>query len=75
VLLLLPFFASLGQYRKRCFFRRAREVASLLLSNLLFLCATVVAFLPTLISKKIIYGSYFDFGYTERWVWTSLPLF
>ena len=74
VVLLLPFFESLGQYRKMLFFGRARESASLLLSNFVFFCDAVVAFLPTLISKKIIYGSYFDFGYTERWVWTSPAL-
>jgi hypothetical protein len=32
---------------------------------------TFVAFLPTLITKKIIYGSYWNFGYVERWFWNS----
>jgi len=31
----------------------------------------LVTFLPTLITKKIIFGSYFNFGYTERWYWNS----
>ena len=32
------------------------------------------AFLPTLITKKIIYGGYLNFGYTERWDWASPAL-
>ena len=74
VVLILPLLESLGHYQKTLFSRRARECVSLFLSNLMFLCAALVAFLPTLISKKIIYGSYFDFGYTERWDWTSPAL-
>ena len=30
-----------------------------------------VGFLPTLITKKIIYGSFLNFGYVERWFWYS----
>jgi len=44
---------------------------SLLAANLLYCLATIVAFLPTLITRKIIYGSALDFGYREaegfRW--------
>lgn len=74
VVLLLPFFESLGHYRQTLLSGRSRESVSLLLNNAVFLGAAVVAFLPTLITKKIIYGSYFDFGYTERWDWTSPAL-
>ena len=35
----------------------------------------VVAFLPTLVAKKIIYGSYFNVGYTEQWFWNSPAFF
>ena len=37
-------------------------------SNVIFAGAALVAFLPTLITKKIIYGSYLNFGYTEHLV-------
>ena len=36
-----------------------------------FLMVVTLAFFPTLITKKIIYGSYLNFGYTEHWSWTS----
>lgn len=39
--------------------------------GVLFACAALVAFLPTLITKKIIFSSYFNFGYTEHWFWNS----
>jgi hypothetical protein len=42
--------------------------------NVLFALTVIVAFSPTLITKKIIYGSYLDFGYTESWFWRSPAL-
>ncbi len=48
---------------------RARELSSLLLESSLFSAALIVAFLPTLISRWIIYGSPFATGYTEVGVW------
>ena len=41
----------------------------------LFVAVALAALLPTLITKKIIYGSYFNFGYTERWFWNSPAFF
>jgi hypothetical protein len=42
-------------------------------ANLLYCCATLIAFLPTLISRKMIYGHSLDFGYENvpRWRWAS----
>ncbi len=40
----------------------------------LFAVATVVAFLPTLLTKLIIYGSLFQTGYGVRWYWTAPKL-
>ena len=40
-------------------------------ANIIFAAAVCGAFFPTLLAKKIIYGSYFHFGYTERWFWSS----
>jgi hypothetical protein len=75
VLLLLPFLESLVGY-----WEGARGSASE--SNIrLFLkdavCAAIIFafFVPTLISKKIIYGSYMNFGYRERWFWSSPAFF
>ena len=45
-----------------------------MVNNVLFACAAIVAFLPTFITKKIIFGSYLNFGYTEHWFWNSPAL-
>jgi len=74
IILLLPLFESLARYRQSLSLRRSREAASLLVRNFCFSCALLVAFLPTLVAKKIIFGSYFNFGYTERWSWNSPAL-
>jgi hypothetical protein len=75
VLLMLPlmeFIAdSVSDGRRREWaqvFRRA-------LANVIFSVALFAAFLPTLIAKKILYGGYFTFGYTEHWYWNSPALF
>ncbi|HTR47776.1 MAG TPA: glycosyltransferase family 39 protein [Verrucomicrobiae bacterium] len=71
VVLLLPLLESLGRYRT-AFKGRAWESASgLFLKNLLFSATILLAFSPTLITKKIIYGGYLKFGYGEHWFWTS----
>ena len=72
VLLLLPLFESLQGYRKA--FKAASAshlVRRMLFSNAVFLLAVLIAFLPTLVTKKIVYGSYWNFGYTEHWSWAS----
>lgn len=50
------------------------SAASLFRGNLLFSGSLFVAFLPTLITKKIIFGSYANLGYVERWYWKSPAL-
>jgi hypothetical protein len=74
IVLVLPLFESLARCRQSLSLRRPREAASLLAGNVCFSCALLIAFLPTLIAKKIIYGSYLNFGYTERWSWNSPAL-
>ena len=74
LLLLLPLLESLAGYWDAWKARRV-ELAYLLLGrNIVFAAVTAAAFLPTLITKKIVYGSYFNFGYTERWFWNSPAL-
>jgi hypothetical protein len=74
IMLLLPCLESLAFYGRALPSGRIRASASLLLSDILFVGAALVAFLPTLVTKKIIFGSYFDFGYTEHWYWNSPAL-
>jgi hypothetical protein len=63
--LLLPLLESLRRYWHAW---RARggdweALRRLFLANLTYSGVTIVAFLPTLITRKIIYGSPFEFGY------------
>jgi Dolichyl-phosphate-mannose-protein mannosyltransferase len=74
ILLLLPAIESVKEYREANQTESTRQVGRLLRGNLVFLAATVLALLPTLVTKKIIYGGYFDFGYTEHWFWSSPAL-
>ena len=74
LVLLFPLIETLAAFRKAL---RAPESASavrLFLHNCLFAIVVSGAFLPTLITKKIIYGGYLNFGYTERWDWASPAL-
>jgi len=71
LVLLLPPLDSLTNYWSA---RKAKDegpAKELILGNVVFLMAVVAAFLPTIVTKKIIFGSYFDMGYTERWFWAS----
>jgi hypothetical protein len=74
VLLLLPLFESIAGYwsaRKR---QGTQSIGRLFCGNVFFAVVFLVAFLPTLIAKKIIYGAYFKTGYEHLWVWTSPAL-
>jgi hypothetical protein len=75
VLLLLPLLESVRGYWKA---RREPGLAvagRLFIGNLIFAALLVTAFLPTLVTKKIIYGSYGQSGYEHLWVWTCPWLF
>ena len=74
ILLLFPIVESLALYRKRFGTAMGEPVSWLFLQNSLFAAVTLAAFLPTLVTKKIIYGSFLNFGYTEHWFWTSPAL-
>ena len=71
ILLLFPLLDSLDGYWSALHAPGTERVARLFLKNLLFAGLTLVGFLPTLITKKFIYGGYLKFGYTERWFWNS----
>jgi hypothetical protein len=72
ILLLLPLLESLGIYWKGIVNTELKKtIGPLFLNNVLFAAVTFAAFLPTFISKKIIYGSYLNFGYGVLWFWDS----
>jgi hypothetical protein len=72
IVLLLPLLESLATYWNGIVNSETkRTIGALFLNNIAFAGVTFAAFLPTLVSKKIIYGSYLNFGYIEHWSWNS----
>ena len=73
VLLLFPALESLKQYW--CSWRAPRRdfgvLGRLLGNNLIFILAALIAFIPTLVSRHIIYGNALDFGYSGVIRWGS----
>ena len=75
LVLLLPLLESLGTYWKSIVNTEPKKIIGpLLLNDVLFVGVMFATFLPTFVSKKIIYGSYLNFGYGERWFWESPAL-
>jgi hypothetical protein len=74
VLLLFPLLESLARFWKGTPDAQPNPFSRTVLGNLIFAAAAIVAFLPTFITKKIIYGSSLNFGYTEHWYWYSPAL-
>jgi hypothetical protein len=75
LLLLLPLLESLTEYWEGIVHEELRStIGPLLLNNILFVGVIFAAFLPTLVSKKIIYGSYLTSGYLVQWFWGSPAL-
>ncbi len=75
VLLMLPIGESVAAYfasAKQRSLPHARKMSS---RDLLFSFAWALAFSPTLITKKIIYGSFLNFGYGVHWYWNSPAFF
>jgi hypothetical protein len=75
VVLLLPLLDSLIGYAASLRGDGGESVSRLFCKNLVFSAALIAVFIPTLIAKKIIYGSYLNFGYTESWFWNSPAFF
>jgi hypothetical protein len=71
VLLALPMGESISAYYSAIRRRTVALALQMVARDAAFSFALIAAFLPTLITKKIIYGSFFNFGYTERWFWKS----
>jgi hypothetical protein len=74
VFLLLPLLESLSSYWRTLRRKSSENVDRLFLKNLVFSGALFASFLPTLVTKKIIYGSYLTLGYEHLWTWTPHAL-
>ncbi len=74
VLLVVPLCESLAGYWQGVRSRQMQSVRRLFLQNAVFVLTIFLAFLPTLIVKKIIYGSYLEFGYGPLWIFSSPAL-
>lgn len=74
VLLIVPLIESLPRYLNAFRTWRMGSFGRLFLQNSFFVLMVFIAFLPTLVTKKIIYGDYFNFGYHERWLLDSPAL-
>ena len=70
-ILLFPLLESLKKYWRigRPPAPQGEAVPNIFLANLIFMVTAVAAFLPTLITRKIIYGNALEFGY-EPSSWT-----
>jgi hypothetical protein len=76
--LLIPFLEALGAYRRawdQPGYGRV-SVRRLLSAHTLYIAAVVLALLPTLVTRQIIYGSPFKTGYPRggEWFWTAPQL-
>jgi len=72
---LLPIVESLAGYWQSLRAIPRVSVAPLIAGNAVFSVVLIAVFFPTLVAKKIIYGSFFNFGYTEHWYWNSPAFF
>jgi hypothetical protein len=75
IVLLLPLLESLAGYRQGLRGAATEPLDRLFMKDLVFAVAVCVAFVPTLVTKEIIYGGYLSFGYGERWFWRSPAFF
>jgi hypothetical protein len=71
IFFLLPLLDSLSRYWVIFRSESKRDFARPFLGNAIFLAGVAAALLPTFVSKKIIYGSYFSSGYRDPWFWNS----
>jgi hypothetical protein len=67
VLLIVPLVESLVGYWRGIRTRHMNVAGRIFLQNFVFALTTFFVFLPTLITKKIIYGGFLQFGYREHW--------
>jgi hypothetical protein len=71
VFLLLPALEGLQSWWSVLRTKEHRAPAALFFGHAIFVAIMVLVFIPTLLSKKFMYGSYFSSGYEVAWYWTS----
>jgi hypothetical protein len=71
IMLLFPFLESIAGYWNVFIRRDGIGAGRLLGGDAAFAVGLVAAFLPTLITKRVIYGSSATTGYEHLWNWTS----
>jgi len=78
IVLLVPALEARAGYAQvlRLPMRRAATLGRLFAAHVLFVAATLIALLPTFVTRKIIYGSPWKTGYPDvsTWAWTSPAL-
>lgn len=74
LLLSMPLLESVAVYWGACKTSTSRRIGEPFAEKAMFVIFAFLAFLPTLITKRIVYGSFFNFGYGERWFWNSPAL-
>ncbi len=74
VLLIIPLLETLSEFWKRLKEQRSSSAPGSFLFPMQFFVTILVALIPTFITKKIIYGGYFDLGYPRAWFWRSPAL-
>lgn len=55
--------------------RSSEQFRKQLANNSLFAASAALLFVPTLLTKKILWGSYFRTGYKQAWYWNSPAFF
>ncbi len=74
-LILLPIIESLAVYWEAVRSKPRTNAGPWIAGNAVFSVVLIAVFFPTLLVKKIIYGSFINFGYTEHWYWNSPAFF
>jgi hypothetical protein len=73
IFLILPLIESIVDYWDDWKAQEFREAASLFAANFAFLLTVILCFIPTLITRYIIFGSFFRFGTYSNldWDWSA----
>lgn len=71
LMLLLPLLDALLSWWIELRAKDHRALPALLLQHSSFAATIVVVFIPTLLTRKLLYGTYFSSGYNVAWYWTS----
>ena len=69
--LFIPLLESIGRYLRAAQTKDWPQFGNLFVQNFTFALCVIAGFLPTLLTKKAIYGGYLKFGYKEQWFWNS----